>query len=203
MLTAWFFPSTFDFQFITSKGCSDSWLWIFGCLPCQAAGIEGHDPRQCCQPVSSVCLFWFALQDIAIQFFKFVEEKFPAMDGMSLAKIVLSKQSKVQKKNIIRCLLLQSTRTYCKEIDLAHEGAVLLRPWMLPWRMDYGLRGTSDVVPRCEMLEFFSVLGSFIVFCLETDFNLYHLLNHCCPGRMFNGAWCSSCAIKASRVTLI
>ena len=153
-------------------------------------------------PTCQQCLLILvALQDIAIQFFKFVEEKFPAMDGMSSAKIVLSKQSKVQKKILIRCLLLQSTRTYCKEIDLAHEGAVLLRPWMLPWRMDYGLRGTSDVVPRCEMLEFFSVLGSFIVFCLETDFNLYHLLNHCCPGRMFNGAWCSSCAIKASRVT--
>lgn len=46
-------------------------------------------------PVSSVCLFGFALQDIAINFFKFVEQKFLAIDGTSSAEIffVKAKQS--------------------------------------------------------------------------------------------------------------
>lgn len=144
-------------------------MWIFGCLPCQAAGIEGHDPSQGCLTCQQCLLIWFALQDIAINFFKFVEQKLLAIDGTSSPEIFLSKQNKVQKIYLIltgikRFLLLQSTRTYCKEIDLAHEGAVLLCPWMLPWRMDYGLPGTSDVVPRCEALGFFSVLGFSVIF---------------------------------------
>ena len=39
-------------------------------------------------------------------------------------------------------------RTYATETAFKSPGPFLLRPWMLPHRADYGLRGTADCEPR-------------------------------------------------------
>lgn len=42
-------------------------------------------------------------------------------------------------------LICLDLRPYSSEGDLAQDGCSLhLRPWQLPFRADYGLRGTSD-----------------------------------------------------------
>eukprot|EP00435_Cladocopium_sp_Y103_P053548 s2064_g17.t1 len=38
---------------------------------------------------------------------------------------------------------------YATEESFASPGAHILRPWMLPHRSDYGLRGTCDDVQKC------------------------------------------------------
>ena len=44
-------------------------------------------------------------------------------------------------------------RTYATEADLLQEGNSLhLRPFQLPFRIDYGLRGTSDAEPSFELI---------------------------------------------------
>ena len=37
------------------------------------------------------------------------------------------------------------SRSYCLHTDMTKLGALQLRPWQLPFRQDYGLRGTADV----------------------------------------------------------
>ena len=144
-------------------------------------------------------VFGFVPQEKQIALFKFVEQAFPATDGMSWAEVVWQKN--INKTCcFFKCFL--STRTYCRESDLAHEGAVFLRPWMLPWRMDYGLRGTSDVVPRLPILIF--LISMFSIWLISMDFMSIHpinsthpiIINPSCPGRMSNGVWCNLCAIK-------
>ena len=41
-------------------------------------------------------------------------------------------------------------RAYCLENKV--DGAIVLRPWQLPHRMDFGLRGTGDAVQYSVVL---------------------------------------------------
>lgn len=47
-----------------------------------------------------------------------------------------------------------SVRSYLESSQLDTVGGYLCRPWQLPHRMDYGLRGTSDIALSSSLLHF-------------------------------------------------
>ena len=70
-------------------------------------------------------------------------------------------------------------RTYSTDADLATEGASLhLRPYHLPHRVDYGLRGTSDHDPYLKIIWKSSWFYLWAPFCGTVHGILNHLDSH-------------------------
>ena len=52
-------------------------------------------------------------------------------------------------------------RQYASEADLMQEGVALhLRPFQLPHRIDFGLRGTSDAEPYSKSVQRYKMIQS-------------------------------------------
>lgn len=80
------------------------------------------------------------LQEDALNFYKFVEKEFPAEAG------VPGSQKHTVHQSLYEWLWL-AIRTYSTESAFQNSvGAHLMRPWQLPHRNDFGLRGTADCV---------------------------------------------------------
>lgn len=84
-------------------------------------------------------MFQPALEDAQKAFYTWIDDRFPPNPSVSGPCCI------VQFPPFSVCLAF---RTYSSEADLHKEGASLfLRPYQLPHRIDYGLRGTSDGDP--------------------------------------------------------
>lgn len=79
-------------------------------------------------------------EDDALEFFGWIEQTFPANPSLCGPKL----QTQVSQILWNFCLL----RSYATPGDMMGEQVPLcIRPWQLPHRRDYGLRGTGDSDP--------------------------------------------------------
>lgn len=89
----------------------------------------------------SVGHIWPTLEAAEKAFYEWIDVQFPADPAVSGSYGAF---------RVCRQLTLDrlAPRTYSSEDDLQRDGSSLfLRPWQLPHRVDYGLRGTCDGDP--------------------------------------------------------
>lgn len=102
------------------------------------------------QCLSNVSLFQNIIHTIFFQesmqaFFEWVDREFPPDPSLFEPKPWFNHKP----SPIHLC-----PRSYSSDDDLRMEkSALILRPWMLPFRVDYGLRGCSDAEPSSDILK--------------------------------------------------
>lgn len=125
-------------------------------------------------PVSALVLKLIDLQEQASAFYKFLETTFPAQPGVFGAKMT----SIIFLWDLIMICIYayHHPRTYVTVADLDNTGGQSLRPYHLPHRGDFGLRGTPDVD------------GTLVSFCHQ----FWNVKCHVC---VYANVWTFACCV--------